>query len=350
MGWDAFGRRRAIRGEDRTHPRETTEKNIGNFRRQIQSLGFSYDWSREINTTDPAYYKWTSGFSSSSIRRPRLHLARPGWYCPELGTTLANEKFSRRRKAPFRTGQPSRRAPPAPPVDAAHYRLCDRLLKDLDLLDWPESLKEMQRNWIGRSEGAEVHFPISSPSSFSLPPSTLITVFTTRPDTLFGATYMVLSPEHPLVDQLTTPGQREAVQKYKAEVANRATSNGPTSPRARPASSPRPCGQSGQRRKVPIWIADYVLMGYGTGAIMAVPAHDERDHEFAVKYDLPIIEVVESLQSAAGLRTDDFALRLSPAKAMPSTPVSSTACHRRGQGENDRLARKGRQRRSPRPI
>ena len=324
MGWDAFGlpaEQYAV--QTGTHPRETTAKNIATFRRQIDALGFSYDWSREINTTDPAYYKWTQWIFIQLYKRGLAYTSHaPVWYCPELGTTLANEEVVQTDEGPRsdRGHHPVERRPLRQwMLKITAY--ADRLLKDLDNLDWPESLKTMQRDWIGRSEGAEVHFQIcdpepvegsvqpASPSSSSLPPSNLsITVFTTRPDTLFGATYMVLSPEHPLVDQITTSSQHEAVAKYKAAVANKSDLERTDLAKSKTgvftggyAINP----VNGQR--IPIWIADYVLMSYGTGAIMAVPAHDERDHEFAVKYGLPIVQVVESLQSAQGLRAEDTA-------------------------------------------
>jgi len=304
MGWDAFGlpaEQYAV--QTGTHPRETTEKNIANFRRQIQEIGFSYDWSREINTTDPAYYKWTQWIFIQLYKKGLAYVSHaPVWYCPELGTVLANEEVLPTDEGPRseRGNHPVERRP----LRQWMLRItayAERLLKDLDQLDWPESLKEMQRNWIGRSEGAEVHFQVVNASD-------TITVFTTRPDTLFGATYMVLSPEHPLVGKLTTPEQRAAVQKYKAEVANKSDLERTDLAKSKSgvfigAYATNPVNN----QQIPIWIADYVLMGYGTGAIMAVPAHDERDHEFAVKYNLPIIEVVESLQAAEGLRAADTA-------------------------------------------
>jgi len=297
MGWDAFGLpAEQFAVTTGTHPRETTEKNITNIRRQIQSIGFSYDWSREVNTTDPGYYKWTQWIFIQLYKKGLAYISHaPVWYCPALGTVLANEEV-----LPTPEGPRSERG--NHPVERRPLRqwmlkitaYADRLLKDLDLLDWPESLKEMQRNWIGRSEGAEVDFTTASGDT--------ITVFTTRPDTLFGATYMVLSPEHPLVQKLTTSGQRDAVQKYKAEVANKSDLERTDLAKSKTgvftgAYAINPVNN----HQVPIWIADYVLMGYGTGAIMAVPAHDERDHEFAVKYNLPIVQVVASLDSAAGL-------------------------------------------------
>jgi len=300
MGWDAFGlpaEQYAV--QTGTHPRETTEKNIANFRRQIQEIGFSYDWSREINTTDPAYYKWTQWIFIQLYKKGLAYVSHaPVWYCPELGTVLANEEV-----LPTPEGPRSERG--NHPVERRPLRqwmlkitaYAERLLKDLDLLDWPESLKEMQRNWIGRSEGAEVHFQVAaSGGTTSRSSADTITVFTTRPDTLFGATYMVLSPEHPLVEKLTTPEQRDAVQRYKGEVANKSDLERTDLAKNKTgvftgAYAINPVNGE----QIPIWIADYVLMGYGTGAIMAVPAHDERDHEFAVKYNLPIVEVVQRL-------------------------------------------------------
>jgi leucyl-tRNA synthetase len=307
MGWDAFGlpaEQYAV--QTGAHPRDTTEKNIANFRRQIQSIGFSYDWSREVNTTDPAYFKWTQWIFIQLYKKGLAYISHaPVWYCPALGTTLANEEVLATPDGPRsdRGNHPVERRP----LRQWMLRItayAERLLKDLDLLDWPESLKEMQRNWIGRSEGAEVDFKVAAAVPSGGQPT--ITVFTTRPDTLFGATYMVLSPEHPLVEIITTPDQRDAVAKYKAEVANKSDLERTELAKSKTgvftgAFAINPVNNE----KIPIWIADYVLMSYGTGAIMAVPAHDERDHEFATKYNLPIVEVVESLQDAAGLRTTD---------------------------------------------
>jgi leucyl-tRNA synthetase len=332
MGWDAFGlpaEQYAV--QTGTHPRETTEKNIATFRGQIQRLGFSYDWSREINTTEPAYYKWTQWIFLQLYKKGLAYVSHaPVWYCPDLGTVLANEEIVQTPEGPRsdRGNHPvERRALRQWMLKITAY--ADRLLADLDQLDWPESLKEMQRNWIGRSEGAEVIFPVADHRTSAAPPSTsesvlqaisgiaglaegaaetpeeeasslpataghAIPVFTTRPDTLFGATYMVLSPEHPLVDQITTPEQREAVKTYQQSVANKSDLERTDLAKSKTgvftgAYAFNPVNGD----MIPIWIADYVLMGYGTGAIMAVPAHDERDHEFAQKFGLPIIEVVQ---------------------------------------------------------
>jgi leucyl-tRNA synthetase len=292
MGWDAFGlpaEQYAV--QTGAHPRDTTEKNINNFRRQIQALGFSYDWEREVNTTDPAYFKWTQWIFVQLYKKGLAYVSNaPVWYCPALGTVLANEEI-------IQTDEGPRSERGNHPVEKRPLRqwmlkitaYAERLLNDLDLLDWPESLKEMQRNWIGRSEGAEVKFKLAASAD-------VITVFTTRPDTLFGATYMVLSPEHPLVEQITTAAQREAVQTYKAEVANKSDLERTDLAKGKTgvftgAYAVNPVNEA----EIPIWIADYVLMGYGTGAIMAVPAHDERDHEFARTFDLPILEVVRPI-------------------------------------------------------
>jgi leucyl-tRNA synthetase len=304
MGWDAFGlpaEQYAV--QTGTHPRETTAKNIATFRRQIEALGFSYDWSREVDTTDPTYYKWTQWIFIQLYKKGLAYVSHaPVWYCPALGTTLANEEVIATSEGPRsdRGNHPVERRPLRQwMLKITAY--AERLLKDLDQLDWPESLKEMQRNWIGRSEGAEVVFQVVDASDS-------ITVFTTRPDTLFGATYMVLSPEHALVDKITTPQQHEAVRKYKAEVANKSDLERTDLAKSKTGVSTGAFAINPVNGKsIPIWIADYVLISYGTGAIMAVPAHDERDHEFAVKYELPIVAVVESLQSAQGLRAEDTA-------------------------------------------
>ena len=313
MGWDAFGlpaEQYAIRTGQ--HPRKTTEENIGVFKRQIQSLGFSYDWSREVDTTDPKYFKWTqwiflklynSWFNPVTKkaepvetlpdqRREFVDSQRlayvseaPVWWCEELGTVLANEEVVDGRSEVG--GFPVTRKPMRQWM-LRITRYADRLLAGLEKIDWSESLKEMQRNWIGRSEGAEVQFKLEDGSA-------VIPVFTTRPDTLFGATYMVLSPEHKLVDAITTPQQKAAVAAYKVEVATKSDLERTETTKAKTgvftgAFAINPANQE----KIPIWIADYVLATYGTGAIMAVPAHDERDLEFARKFELPVIEVVRA--------------------------------------------------------
>ncbi len=355
MGWDAFGlpaEQYAVKTGQ--HPRQTTEANIATFKRQIQSLGFSYDWSRELATTDPDYFKWTqwiflklynSWFNPEKNKAEPIETLKypkwctnetlkndfrvtrrlayvddaPVWWCEQLGTVLANEEVvdGKSEVGDF-------------PVVRMYMRqwmlritkFAGRLLDDLDTIDWGDSLKEMQRNWIGKSEGAYVCFNLeghtklaaevpknateSDPEvinfeeigdfirSASERKTDPIWVFTTRPDTLFGATYTVLAPEHKLVDQITTPEQCEAVSKYKSEVAKKSDLERTELAKEKTgvftgAYAINPVNG----KKMPIWIADYVLASYGTGAIMAVPAHDERDYEFAKKFDLPIVEVIE---------------------------------------------------------
>ncbi len=356
MGWDAFGlpaEQYAVKTGQ--HPRQTTEQNIATFKRQIQSLGFSYDWSRELATTDPDYFRWTqwiflklynswfnpetnraepietlkypaewesqsvgrassradSGDGSSvasphqdteSARRTYRDSKRlayvseaPVWWCEQLGTVLANEEvvdgksevggFSVVRK-PMRQWM----------LRITAY--AEKLLTDLDTIDWTNSLKEMQRNWIGRSEGAEVIFSALRESSESWP----LKVYTTRPDTLFGATYLVLSPEHPFIEHLTTTEHKKAVEDYKQFAARKSDLERTELAKEKTgvftgAYAINPV--NGQ--KIPIWIADYVLASYGTGAIMAVPAHDTRDFEFATKFNLPVVQVVQNVGQASSL-------------------------------------------------
>jgi len=324
MGWDSFGlpaEQYAVKTGQ--HPRVTTEANIANFTRQIKSLGFSYDWSRELATTDVDYFKWTQWIflklynsyfdAEKNCARPITELIvnrksqivnesaeslrafvdskrlayvseAPVNWCPELGTVLANEEVIDGKSEVG--GFPVIRKP----MRQWMLRItayAEKLLADLDTIDWTDSLKEMQRNWIGRSEGAEVKFQISNSES-------QITVFTTRPDTLFGATYMVLSPEHKLVGEITTAEQKQAVEDYKKFAAGRSDLERTELAKEKSgvftgAYAINPVNGE----KIPIWIADYVLASYGTGAIMAVPAHDERDFEFAKKFSLPIRPVVE---------------------------------------------------------
>ncbi len=345
MGWDAFGlpaEQYAIRAG--IHPRITTQKNVDNFRRQIKSLGFSYDWDREVDTTDPKYYRWTqwiflelfdswydpdiewadpSGRTHKGKARPIAELPIPpgtadpvaylderrlayraevpvNW-CPALGTVLANEEVI--------DGKSEREGHPVVRMPLKQWMLritayANRLVDDLELVDWPKPIRDMQRNWIGRSEGAEVDFS-TSPNIKTwtetrkrngwpeTPEAGIIRVFTTRPDTLFGATYLVLAPEHPLVDALTTPEQKSFVDSYREGVASKSDLDRTDLAKHKTgvftggfATNPVN-GES-----IPVWIADYVLMGYGTGAIMAVPGHDERDFAFAKAFDLPIRRVV----------------------------------------------------------
>ena len=286
IGWDAFGlpaEQYAIKTG--THPKVTTQKNIARFREQLKSLGLSYDWSREVNTTDPAYYRWTQWIFKQLFERGLAYQEeKPVWWCEELGTTLANEEVVDGKSEVG--GYPCVRRPLRQWV-LKITAYADQLLQGLDDVEWPTSTKEMQRNWIGRSEGAEVDFPIDG-HEISL------RVFTTRPDTLFGATYMVLAPEHELVDQITLADQQATVAAYQAQAAGKSELERSELQKEKTgvftgsyATNPAN-GQS-----IPIWIADYVLAGYGTGAIMAVPAQDQRDWEFARKYQLPIVRTVE---------------------------------------------------------
>jgi leucyl-tRNA synthetase len=285
MGWDAFGlpaEQYAIdTGND---PAEFTALNIATFKRQIKALGFSYDWDREINTTDPGYYKWTQWIFLQLYKKGLAYIdeVAVNW-CPALGTVLANEEVIDGKSE--RGGHPVERRPMKQwMLKITAY--AERLIEDLEELDWPESLKEMQRNWIGRSEGAEVTFNIEGhDESF--------TVFTTRPDTLFGATYAVLAPEHPFVEKITTEAQQDAVATYLDQIKSKSDLERTDLAKDKTgvftgAYAINPTNGE----KMPIWIADYVLMSYGTGAIMAVPAHDERDYEFAKKFELPIKAVV----------------------------------------------------------
>jgi len=292
MGWDAFGlpaEQHAVKTG--THPATNTAANVVNFKRQIKALGFSYDWEREFATTDPKYFRWTQWIFLQLFRRGLAYVdERPVWWCPELRTVLANEEVvdGKSEVGGF-------------PVERRNLRqwvlritaYAERLLADLKDVDWPDSTKRMQEAWIGRSEGAEILFELENKALGPLK------VFTTRPDTLFGCTYMVLAPEHPLVEALTTPAQKSAVVTYKKKSAGKSDLERTDLAKEKSgvfsgAFAINPV--NGQR--VPIWIADYVLMGYGTGAIMAVPAHDERDYEFAQQYSLPIVQVIAAENGA----------------------------------------------------
>ncbi|MEP2777605.1 MAG: leucine--tRNA ligase [Luteolibacter sp.] len=310
MGYDSFGlpaEQYAIKTGQ--HPAVTTAANIENFRRQLKSLGFAYDWEREIATTDPEYVRWTQwiflqlyssyfceetnkarpiseleakGWSREEIDNVRLAYVAdtPVWWSPDLGTVLANEEVEEWKSK----GHTVERRPLRQWM-LRITKYAQRLIDELDTLDWPEGIKLLQKNWIGRSEGAEVIFAIGGKS---------VTVFTTRPDTLFGATYMVLAPEHPFVSEITTPENMEVVEAYKKSISaksdlDRTDLNKDKSGVFTGAYAINPVNGE----EIPVWIADYVMMGYGTGAIMAVPAHDERDFEFAQKYDLPVLQVVQ---------------------------------------------------------
>src|SRR5690625_173990 len=285
MGWDAFGLPAEQYALDTGNsPAEFTLENIATFKRQIQELGFSYDWDREISTTDPHYYKWTQWIFTKLYEKGLAYIdeVAVNW-CPALGTVLANEEVI--------DGKSERGDHPVVRKPMKQWMLkitayADRLLNDLEDLDWPESIKDQQRNWIGRSEGAEVTFQVDGYDKE-------FTVFTTRPDTLFGATYAVLAPEHPYVKQIVSKEQSEAVETYLNEVQTKSDLERTDLAKDKTgvftgAYAINPANNE----KMPIWVADYVLMTYGTGAIMAVPAHDERDYEFATKFELPIAEVV----------------------------------------------------------
>lgn len=309
MGWDAFGlpaEQYAIKTGQ--HPSVTTEANINNFRRQLQELGFAYDWDREVNTTDPKYVRWTQwiflqlynsyfcdedqkakpvseleekGWTQEQIDEVRLafiHEAPVNW-SPSMGTVLANEEVQEWKDK----GETVERRPLRQWM-LRITKYAQRLIDELEPLEWPESIKALQRNWIGRSEGAEVTFEVEGNE---------ITVFTTRPDTLFGATYMVLAPEHPLVSTITSAPQKEAVEAYVSACASKSDMERGLDKEKTGVDTGAFAINPMNGEKIPVWIADYVMMGYGSGAIMAVPAHDTRDFEFAQKFELPILQVVQ---------------------------------------------------------
>jgi leucyl-tRNA synthetase len=355
MGWDAFGlpaEQYAIKNN--VHPRQTTANNINRFRKQLQALGFSYDWDREVDTTDVGYYKWTQWIflklydtwfdeekqkgrpiselvekferENSEFRVHNSELKRwrdlntserrqvlAGWrlayeaevpvnWCAGLGTVLANEEVIDGKSEVG--GFPVERRPMKQwMLRITQYS--ERLLAGLEKLEWTDSLKEMQRNWIGRSDGAEVQFPLEMQNAKGKTQNDeTLTVFTTRPDTLFGATYMVIAPEHPLVERLTTAEQRGKVEAYRKWAAGRSDRERQEDTRKTGEFTGSYAINPVNEKKIPIWVSDYVLMGYGTGAIMAVPAHDERDHEFATKFGLPIIQVVGQKQEAGSKKQD----------------------------------------------
>jgi len=298
MGWDAFGLPAEQYALDTGNdPAEFTKKNIETFRRQINSLGFSYDWNREINTTDPEYYKWTQWIFTKLYEKGLAYEAEvPVNWVPELGTVIANEEVIDGKSE--RGGYDVIRKPMRQwMLKITAY--ADRLLDDLEEVDWPESIKEMQRNWIGRSVGANVTFKVAEMEKD-------FTVFTTRPDTLFGATYAVLAPEHELVAQITTPEQKAAIDAYVEEASKKSDLNRTDLAKEKTgvftgAYAINPVNG----KEIPIWIADYVLASYGTGAIMAVPAHDERDHEFAKTFGLEIIPVLAGGNVEESAYTED---------------------------------------------
>ena len=286
MGWDAFGLPAEQYALDTGHdPRDFTKTNIDTFRRQIKELGFSYDWDREVNTTDPKYYKWTQWIFKKLYEKGLAYVDEvPVNWCPALGTVLSNEEVIDGKSE--RGGHPVERRPMRQWVlKITDY--AEKLLADLDILDWPESLKAMQRNWIGKSVGAEIDFKIEGTDK-------VFTVFTTRADTVFGVSYCVLAPEHKLVEEIVTEGQRATVEEYldivkRKSDLERTDLNKDKTGVFTGAYAINPVNGE----KVELWIADYVLASYGTGAVMAVPAHDERDYEFATKFNLPIKAVIE---------------------------------------------------------
>ena len=297
MGWDAFGlpaEQYAI--ETGTHPTDTTKKNVKRFKSQIKSLGFSYDWDREINTTDPKYYKWTQWIFLQLYKRGLAYQGEvPVNWCPELGTVLANEEIIDGKSE--RGGHPVIRKPMIQWV----FRIteyAESLLAGLDDVDWPESVKNLQRNWIGRSDGSYVEFEIPSINE-------TIRVFTTRPDTLFGATYMVLAPDHPLVEKLTNNKAQETITNYVKSAAGKSDlERGELNKEKTGVFLGTYAINPLNNEEIPIWISDYVLMSYGTGAIMAVPGHDQRDYEFAKIFDLPIVQVVAGSDISSAAFTD----------------------------------------------
>lgn len=289
MGWDAFGLPAEQYALKTGHnPKDFTAKNIKNFKRQIRSLGFSYDWDREVNTTDPSYYKWTQWIFEQLYKKGLAYESETlvNW-APDMmgGTVVSNEEVV--------DGKTERGGYDVYRVPMKQWSLkitayADRLIDDLDDIDWPENIKEQQRNWIGRSVGASIRFKVAGQ-----PDDTEIEVFSTRPDTLFGASYMVLAPEHDLVEQLTTPEQADSIKAYKAKIASKSDLERTDLNKDKTGVFTGSYGINPVNgEKLPIWIADYVLASYGTGAIMAVPAHDDRDFEFAQKFDLPIKPVI----------------------------------------------------------
>jgi leucyl-tRNA synthetase len=285
MGWDAFGlpaEQYAI--DTGQHPDVTTRRNIDTFRNQLKRLGFSYDWEREISTCDPAFYKWTQWIFLKLLEHDLAYKTEMlvNW-CPALGTVLANDEVIDGKSE--RGGHPVIRRPMQQWM-LRITKFADRLLEGLDRVDFPESIKAMQRDRIGRSDGADATFEVIGHDA-------RIEVFTTRPDTMFGATFCVLAPEHPLVDRITTSGQRAAVEAYRADAAAKSdvARSGPEAGKTGVATGAE-ARNPATGKPIPIYVADYVLMSYGTGAIMCVPGHDERDHAFARKFELPIVEVV----------------------------------------------------------
>jgi leucyl-tRNA synthetase len=339
MGWDAFGlpaEQYAIKTGK--HPARTTAENTATFRRQLKAIGLSFDWSREINTSDPSYYRWTQWIFARLFDRGLVYQTEmPVWWCEELKTVLSNEEVINGRSE--RGNHPCERRP----LRQWMLRItayADRLIDDLEGLDWPESVKAMQREWIGRSEGAEVDFEVEGAGA-------LISVFTTRPDTLWGATLLVVSPEHPLVERITAPEQRPAVEGYLRSAAQKTDLERTDLAKEKTgvftgAYARNPGFEPGDPEgRVPIWVADYVLATYGTGAIMAVPGHDQRDFEFAVKLGLPLREVVRPPAGTPGLAQgvsftgEGTAVNSGPLDGLPTPAAKQRAIEllvSRGQG------------------
>ncbi len=299
MGWDAFGlpaENYAIKMG--VHPRVTTERNIANYHRQMDLVGLSFDWSREITSCHRDYYRWTQWFFLLMYERGLAYRAMgQQWWCPSCKTILANEQVVEGKC--WRCGSDVAKKG----LEQWYLRITEyaqRLLDDLQTIDWPEKIKLMQANWIGRSEGAEVEFALPGLDES-------LAVFTTRPDTLFGATYMVLAPEHPTVIRLTTDEQRPAVAAYQDQARRQSEIERLSTEKEKTgvftgAYAVNPVNGA----QIPVWISDYVLMGYGTGAIMAVPAHDERDFQFATEFGLPIVEVIAPPEGAQGTLTEAY--------------------------------------------
>ena len=295
MGWDAYGlptEQYAIKTG--THPAITTKQNVANFTKQLTELGFAYDWNREINTTDPGYFRWTQWIFMQLFKKGLAYVdEKPVWFCPDLGTVLANEEVLNTPEGPRseRGSFPVERRPIRQWV-LRITEYAERLIAGLKELDWPDSTKRLQENWIGRSEGAEITFDISGHDS-------QLTVFTTRPDTLYGATYMVVAPEHPLLESITVEGQKAAVAAYQEKAKKKSDLERAELSKEKTGI---PTGASAinpvNGKAIPIWVADYVLITYGTGAIMAVPAHDTRDFEFAKEFGLEITQVIDDNSSA----------------------------------------------------
>jgi leucyl-tRNA synthetase len=307
MGWDAFGlpaENYAIK--HKISPRQAIDENTDRFRKQLMQMGFSYDWSREINSTDSKYYKWTQWFFLLLLKRGLAYQQESlQWWCPHDKTVLANEQVENGKC--WRCGHEVEKKS----LKQWFFKIteyADRLLDDLDNLDWTESIKTMQRNWIGLSQGAEIDFKIEQPHITGPSPKSadVITVFTTRPDTLFGATFLVIAPEHSYVHDLATPENKKAVSDYVYAATRKSDIERMETDREKTGV---PTGSFGinplNGEKIPIWVADYVLKGYGTGAIMAVPAHDKRDQEFAQKFDLPIVRVIQNNASDDECTTDE---------------------------------------------